>query len=33
MPGRQVNVLVEVKIPSGTANQTYTTNYGVQTLP
>lgn len=33
MPGRQVDVLVEVKIPSGTANETYTTTYGVQTLP
>ena len=33
MPGRQVDVLVEVKIPSGTDNSTYTTNYGVQTLP
>jgi hypothetical protein len=32
-PGRQVNVLVEVKIPVGTNNDTYTTNYGVQTLP
>ncbi len=33
MPGRQVEVLVEVKIPEGTANDTYTTTYGVQTLP
>jgi hypothetical protein len=33
MPGRQVDVLVEVKIPSGTSNETYTTTYGVQTLP
>jgi len=33
MPGRQVEVLVEVKIPEGTANETYTTTYGVQTLP
>lgn len=33
MPGRQVQVLVEVKIPVGTNNQTYSTNYGVQTLP
>jgi len=33
MPGRQVQVLVEVKIPVGTSNETYTTNYGVQTLP
>jgi hypothetical protein len=32
-PGRQVDVLVEVKIPTGTDNNTYTTNYGVQTLP
>jgi hypothetical protein len=28
-PGRQV----EVKIPSGTSNETYTTSYGVRTLP
>lgn len=33
MPGRQVDVLVEVKIPSGTSNDTYMTNYGVRTLP
>ena len=33
MPGRQVEVLVEVKIPTGTQNDTYTTTYGVQTLP
>lgn len=32
-PGRQVDVLVEVKIPTGTSNETYTTNYGVRTLP
>lgn len=31
--GRQVNVLVEVKIPTGTPNTSYTTNFGVQTLP
>ncbi len=33
MPGRQVEVLVELKIPSGTANESYTTTYGVRTLP
>ena len=33
MPGRQVDVLVEVKIPTGTQNDTYTTTYGVQSLP
>ncbi len=33
LPGRQVDVLVEVKIPAGTANDNYTTTYGVQTLP
>lgn len=32
-PGRQVDVLVELKIPSGTANESYTTTYGVRTLP
>lgn len=31
--GRQVDVTVEVKIPVGSANGTYTTTYGVQTLP
>jgi len=31
--GRQVDVVVEVKIPSGTGNGSYSTNYGVQTLP
>lgn len=33
MPGRQVDVVVELKIPSGTANESYTTTYGVRTLP
>ncbi len=33
MAGRQVDVLVEVKIPIGTQNDTYLTTYGVQTLP
>jgi hypothetical protein len=33
MPGRQVDVLVEVKTPVGTQNDTYTTTYGVQSLP
>lgn len=33
MPGRQADIVVEVKIPSGTSNDTYTTFYGVQTLP
>lgn len=31
-PGLQVQVLVQVKIPAGSANDSYTTNYGVQTL-
>jgi hypothetical protein len=31
MPGKQVQVLVEVSIPSGTANGSYTTSYGVRT--
>jgi hypothetical protein len=31
-PGLQVQVLVQVKIPLNTANDSYTTNYGVQTL-
>ena len=31
--GRQVDVIVEVKIPSGTVNGSYTTTYGVRTLP
>jgi hypothetical protein len=31
-PGLQVQVLVQVKIPVGSANDSYTTNYGVQTL-
>jgi len=31
--GRQVDVLVEVRIPTGTANGTYSTNYGLQTMP
>ncbi len=30
-PGRQVDVLVEVAVPVGTANGTYTTTYGVRT--
>jgi hypothetical protein len=33
MPGRQVQVVVEVKIPVGTTNETFSTYYGVQTLP
>ncbi len=32
-PGRQVQVTVEVKIPVGTANGSYTTNYGVRSNP
>ena len=32
-PGLHVQVLVEVKIPLTTINGSYTTNYGVQTLP
>ncbi len=31
--GRQVEILVEVKIPVGTANGSYTTTYGVQSNP
>src|SRR3989344_1505074 len=31
--GLQVQVLVEVAVPSGTYNGTYSTNYGVRTLP
>lgn len=31
--GRQVDVTVEVAIPSGSTNGSYTTSYGVQTLP
>lgn len=32
-PGLQVQVLVQVKIPVNTVSASYTTNYGVQTLP
>jgi hypothetical protein len=32
-PGLHVQVLVQAKIPLNTVNGTYTTNYGVQTLP
>ena len=32
-PGLQVQVLVQLKIPVNTENASYTTNYGVQTLP
>jgi hypothetical protein len=32
-PGLHVQVLVQVKIPLNTVNGSYTTNYGVQTLP
>lgn len=31
--GRQVQVIVEVKIPAGTSSGSYTTTYGVQTTP
>jgi hypothetical protein len=31
--GRQIDVTVEVKIPTGTVNGSYSTSYGVQTLP
>lgn len=31
--GHQVQVTVEVAVPAGSANGTYSTNYGVQTLP
>lgn len=33
LPGLQVEVLVEVAVPSSTVNGSYTTSYGVQTLP
>ena len=33
MPGMQVQILVEVKIPANTVNGLYTTSYGVQTQP
>lgn len=33
MDGRQVEVLVEVAIPNGTPNGSYTTSYGVQSNP
>jgi len=33
MPGRQVDVAVEVAVPAGTAAGSYTTTYGVQTNP
>ncbi len=33
LEGRQVDVLVEVAIPSGTDNGSYTTNYGVRSNP
>lgn len=32
-PGLHAQVLVEVKVPVNTVNGTYTTNYGIQTLP
>lgn len=32
-PGRQVEILVEAKIPEGSAGGSYTTSYGVQTNP
>jgi hypothetical protein len=30
--GRQVEVIVEVAVPTNTVNGTYTTNYGVESL-
>lgn len=33
MPGLQVAVLVEVRIPSGTNNGSYITNYGIRSTP
>jgi len=33
MPGKQVQVTVEVAVPSTTLNGAYSTSYGVQTLP
>jgi hypothetical protein len=32
-PGRQVDLSVEVKIPFGTANGSYTSNFTAQTYP
>jgi hypothetical protein len=32
-PGRQVDVTVEARIPSGSVNGAYTTSYGVRSLP
>ena len=33
MPGRQVEITVEVAVPNGTPNGAYTTSYGVQSNP
>lgn len=32
-PGRQIDVNIEVRIPSGTPNGSYTTTYGAQSVP
>lgn len=32
IPGRQIEVKVEMQVPSGTANGSYTTNYGVKSF-
>ncbi|MES2059630.1 MAG: hypothetical protein V4438_01210 [Patescibacteria group bacterium] len=32
MPGKQIEIKVEVSVPTGTANGSYTTNYGVRSL-
>lgn len=32
VPGRQIEVKVEMQVPSGTANGSYTTNYGVKSF-
>ncbi|MBI5004242.1 fibronectin type III domain-containing protein [Candidatus Kaiserbacteria bacterium] len=33
IPGRQINVTVEMRIPAGTASGTYTTSFGAQSIP
>jgi len=33
MPGKQVKVVVQVKMPASTVNGSYTTSYGLQTQP
>jgi hypothetical protein len=33
MPGKQIQIVVEAAVPTGTVNGSYTTNYSVRTLP